>query len=274
MDQTKLREFTERYLNYYQCKVIENAPTHLITQLSIEIDKDLLNRPLYWMYVERMGLEPQPATLTFIFDPDRRPADLRGEYLFFGAPRFKMMLSSAQKKGRFTRLYQLTNRRPRFSNSLPYVPWLGVNFKVSYVCDQKKEQIHYLGINLSTGEIQENFYEVCQKEQWTNKLPSGRHLLPEKMPLAEAVSELEYFLEDLIRQEDHTWAEEAHQRYRSEMTQLEGYFAGKDLQGEEAKNNLLRKQELVRQYHPRVEVEVVNAGYFYRELNTSFYHGT
>jgi hypothetical protein len=270
MDQKRLREFTEHFLEHHQCKIIESTPTHLVTQLSIDIDKDLLNRPFYWIYVERMGLPPQPAQLCLIFDPENRPADLSGEYLFFGAPRFKMMLHSAKKHGRFVRLFQETHTRPRFGNSLPYVPWLSVNFKVSYICDQKKERIHHLGINLQSGEISEDFYEELMLFPWTHKMPTGRHLLPEKMPLSEAVSELEYYLEDFIQQEDHSWAVNARKRYENEMEQLESYFPDHDELGEEQqKNKALRNREVIRQYHPRIEVEVVNTGIFYRDMEVS-----
>lgn len=270
MDQTQIREFTERFLDHHQCKVVEVAPTHLVTQLSIDVDKDLLNRPFYWMYVEKMGTTPQPAQLCFIFDADNRPPELNGEYLFFGAPRFKMMLRSAQKHGRFVRLYQETHLRPRYGTSLPYVPWLAVNFKVSYISDQKKDIIHQLGINLQSGEIRENFTEELAKFQWTHKLPTGRHLLPEKMNGAEALSELEYYLDDLLKQEDHTWANEALERYINEISQLEAYFPEKsELEEEQHKNKDARKREIIRQYHPRIEVEVINAGYFYRDLEVS-----
>lgn len=269
MDQTKLREFTERFLISQQCQIVESTPNYLITQLSVEADKELLNRPFYWLYVEKMGLTPQPTQLCFLFDKENPAPDLRGEYLHFGAPRFKMMLQAAKKRGRFVRLYQLTHMRPR-THSLPYVPWLAINFKVSYISDQKKECIHHLGINLQTGEIREHFYqELCQLN-WTNKLPTGRHLLPEKMSLIEAISELEYYIEDLLKQEDHTWAKKAYERYVQEVKQLESYFPEEEKRSpEEEKYKESRMQEIIRQHLPRIEIEVINAGYFYKDVEIS-----
>ncbi|RAL26599.1 YqhG family protein [Thermoflavimicrobium daqui] len=269
MDQQKVRSFTERYLQAYQCHLIESAPTHIKTQLSIKADKDLLNRPFYWMYVERMNLPPQPAQFCFIFDPEHRPAELRGEYLFFGSPRFSQMLNSAQKHGRFVRLYQqpLSKARNDFS-SKPYTPWLGINFKVSYICDQKKDRICYLGMNLRTGNIVEPFYPKINSFDWTSKLPPKRHLIEPRFHFAESVDELEYYLKEQIEQEDPTWAYEANKRLELELKQLDHYYPelGKRTE-EQEKERSQRRREIIWQYQPRVEVQVINAGIFYMEAD-------
>lgn len=86
MDPAQVREWTEKYLKLYQCPVIESGPSYLITQLSIEADKDLLNRPFYWMYVEKMNIPPKPVQLCFIFDPENHPPDIRGKFCIMGPP--------------------------------------------------------------------------------------------------------------------------------------------------------------------------------------------
>ncbi|SFJ32534.1 YqhG family protein [Thermoflavimicrobium dichotomicum] len=267
MDQQKVRSFTERYLKSYECHIIESAPTYLQTQLSIEADKDLLNRPFYWMYVERMNLPPQPARFCFIFDPENCPEDLRGEYLFFGSPRFAQMLQSAQKHGRFTRLYQQPSSRESLSRvSKAYTPWLGMNFQVSYICDQKKDRITYLGINLCTGEIVEPFYPTIRSLGWTSKLPPKRHVTAPRLSFAEAVGELEYFLQEQIEGEDPTWAVEAKKRLEMELDTLAHYYPEQEQRTEEQeKERVQRQRELIWQYHPRIEVQLINGGLFYME---------
>ncbi|QBK14388.1 hypothetical protein AB849_012730 [Thermoactinomyces vulgaris] len=266
MDPAQVREWTEKYLKLYQCPVIESGPSYLITQLSIEADKDLLNRPFYWMYVEKMNIPPKPVQLCFIFDPENHPPDIRGEILHYGSPRFQKMLQSAQKHGKFVRLYEDPGWQPSHSPSKPYTPWLLVNYQLSYVCDQKKNRLSSLGINLLNGEIAESFYDCLKKRKWVNRLPPHRYLPAHGMSLTEAVGELEYYLEEQLKEEDQTWAKEAKERLNMELEQLNAFYPGEEKQDDEIrKEKKNREQELVWQFHPRIEAEVINAGLFYME---------
>lgn len=258
----QIRNFTERFLTAHGCHFIEKSPGHLITQLSIEADKDLVNRPFYWMYVEKMGIEPQPSILTFVFDPQELNKHNRGELLNPGSPRFLSMLEAAKKRGRFVRLFEdkpSALRNPL--SSRPYIPWLGVNFLVSFVCDQKKDEICCLGINLHSGEIIQDFFNKMKRRRWTAKLPANRHTVQPQLTITEGVGELERFLQDQIEQQDLSWAEQALQRMKMELEQLEHYYP----EGEKSVEKEQRIRETIWQYHPRVEVEVINAGLFYLE---------
>jgi hypothetical protein len=267
MDPLQVRSFTERYLAIHGCRIIESSPHHLVTQLSVEADKDLLHRPFYWMYVEKMGMEPQTARLTLVFDPEQVPDDLKGEFLFFGSPRFTRILRSARNHGQFVRLYQEPRGREYYSfQSKPYTPWLAVIFKISYVCDRKKDRLASLGINLVTGEIREEIYPSFTRMNWTSRLPAQRHTLRPHLSVAEAVSELEYHLHDRLERDDRTWAEEAMERLGQELEQLERFFPEEGAMSEERRQEKKqRQQETVWQYHPRIEVETVGAGLFHIE---------
>ncbi|MBA4495714.1 YqhG family protein [Paenactinomyces guangxiensis] len=267
MDQKEIRSFTERYLQCHDCHIIESAPTHIVTQLSIHADKDLLNRPFYWMFVERMNMEPQPAQLCFCFDADLRPEHGRVEHLFYGSPRFAQMLNSAQKNGQFVRLYQQPQGWERRNYiSKPYTPWLGINFKISYICDQKMDRISYVGINLQNGEVRDGFYQMIQSLSWTSKLPAQRHILSPRLTIPEAVGELEYYLQEQIENEDLTWADEAMQRLEAELNQLDSYYPDETSMSEETrKEKKQRRRETIWQYHPRVEIKTINSGLFYIE---------
>ncbi len=58
-----------------------------------------------------------------------------------------------------------------------------------------------------------------------------------------------------------TWAKQALKRMRIELEQLEHFFP----EGENNAEKEQRIRETIWQYHPRVEVEVINAGLFYLE---------
>ncbi|MFC7440919.1 YqhG family protein [Laceyella putida] len=267
MNQQQIRSFAERYLQLHDCHILESGPTYLTTRLSIQADKDLLDRPFYWMYVEKMNIAPQPVTLRFVFDPENHPPDLKGETLFFGAPRFKEMLRSTQKHGRFVRLYQEPQGRGFFDpDTLAYTPWLGVNYKLSYICDQKKDILIPVGINLISGQILPNFYQQAQAHRWISKLPAHRHLLPPHLSLSEAVGELEYHIQERIQGEDLTWAEQAKERCELELEQLEAFYP-EPLTEEARRDNKQRREEIIWQYYPRAELHCINAGLFYAETN-------
>lgn len=264
MDQLALRDFTERYLQTNDCKILESTPSYLHTQLSMEADKDLVNRPFYWSYVEKMNLEPNPVQLCFVFDPDHPPEGIRAEHLFYGSPRCQQLLQSAQKQGKFVRLYQ--QHKGWSTASKAYIPWLSLHYLVSYVCDQKKDQLISLGISLQSGEIQNDFYTQLKQHDWTAKLPDQRYTISPRLTIAEAVGELEYALEEQINAEDHQWAEAAQQRLADELAQVATFFPDKEKRSDEQQAAYeARKRECIWQYHPRVEVNLVAAGLFYIE---------
>lgn len=260
MEADRIRSFAERFLTAHGCHFVEKSPEHLVTQLSIEADKDLVNRPFYWMYVEKMGIEPKPSLLTFVFDPQRLGEHDRGELLTYGSPRFVSMLESAKKRGRFVRLFE-EKPAPVGSplTSRPYIPWLGVNFQISFVCDQKKDEICCLGINLHSGEIVEDFFRKMLRRRWTARLPANRHTVQPQLTIVEGVGELERFLQERIEQQDLDWAEQALNRMKMELEQLE-HFYPEEVKSSEKEQRI---RETIWQHHPRVEVEVINAGLFY-----------
>nr|WP_255724498.1 YqhG family protein [Shimazuella soli] len=246
---------------------MESTPSYLHTQLSIEADKDLVNRPYYWMYVEKMNLPANPLQLCFVFDPENPPEDRRAEYLFYGSPRFRQLLRSAQKQGKFVRLYQEPSGWSQFSSqSKGYTPWLSVHYLVSYVCDQKKDRVSSYGINLQTGQIKTDFADELHCFKWTLKLPEKRYTLSPRMTIQEAVGEIEYFLTEELTEEDHEWAEDAHKRLNEELEQVNAYFPDGAKQTDEQKSaKTARQRECIWQYHPRIEVDLVSAGLFYLE---------
>ncbi|PTX55001.1 uncharacterized protein YqhG [Melghirimyces profundicolus] len=265
MEPSQVKSFAERYLDAFGCRIIEQRPGLIQAELSVEADPDLVHRPFYWMYVEKMGLNPQTSTLTWVFDREEAPQGIPAERLSFGSPRFQQMLHSARKHGRFIRLYEDTPRPVRSrAGSKPYDPWLGVNYRISYLCDRKKEEILHFGIHLRTGEIIENFYSRIRDRNWNPRLPAHRHILPPLFTVAEAVGELEYNLQGYVEQQDMEWARDAKEQLNRELERLHAYYPEEWRMSDELhEEKKQRIRETVWQYHPRVEVEVVNAGLFY-----------
>lgn len=261
------RTYVERYLLGMQCRIIESSPGHIQVRLSEQADRDLVNRPFYWSYVEKLGLEPQPVTLTFIFDPEKTPPDIRGERIFPGSTRLEHIFQSACQHGRFVRLYEdvpLNLRSPR--GSRPYIPWLNVNYKIEWISEKLRSEIHSLGIQLLDGTIDDHFYSNLVSRRWTPRLPSHRYITEAKLSLSDAVNELEFYMQGYLDQVDDTWAKEAKARMQEELERLAQYYeetpSHMDEEAFQAEYER-RIRETKWQYQPRIEVTVVNAGLFY-----------
>ena len=73
MQQQEIHKFLERYFLANDCEILENQTGYMTVQLTIDLDKELMNRPFYWHYLEKTGGVPNPMKLTFITDPEIVP---------------------------------------------------------------------------------------------------------------------------------------------------------------------------------------------------------
>lgn len=303
MEQTKIREYVERYFQAHQSRFVENHPAYITVELPMEVDKDLGNRPFYWTYVERCGIEPNKLMLTFIFDKEKAPEGLRGEWIGFGTGRLQQIFQSAVKHGRFVRLYEeeaaehaggakmppLPIKALLSPHSAPLIPWLGINYKVEFVCDQKRDLLLHPGVNLITGQVVPDFYEKVCSLRLTPKLPDYRFTMQPFYSLGQAVAQAESYVRAVVDREDQRWAENARERLEQEIAIVESFFrrpvgdeedgggivrikngdesenSGTGKREEQGSSAELQKQieELKWQFQPRIQVKLINTGVFY-----------
>lgn len=70
MSTNEIREYVVSYLESTQCQFIENSPWHVTVKLSPQADRELTDRPYYWGFVDRMNIEPETMSFSFVFDPE------------------------------------------------------------------------------------------------------------------------------------------------------------------------------------------------------------
>jgi len=279
MNQQEIRNYIETYFKAFDSPFITETPSYFTVQLPVEVDKDLGNRPFYWTYVEKIGIEPNPLQLTFVFEPDSLPEGLKGEELPYGSRRLHQIFDSAKKHGKFVRLYEelgTHNGRPR--SSFPLVPWLGVNYKAEFICDQKKDMLLSLGMNLISGSIIADFYQKVQSLELTPKLPDYTFTMQPIFGIDSAVEKIEGYITRELEQHDTKWAEYALERLKEEKELVESYYGEEATRQEsteeqesehsEKLQKLLvekntRLQELTWQFEPRIQVSALNIGLFY-----------
>lgn len=283
MSHTWVRDFVEKYLDIHQCEFIEKAPTHFQVKLSVDVDKDLTNRPYYWTFVERTGVEPETLTMNFIFDPDQAP-NIRGEVVKLGSRRLQQIFDSVKKRGKIVRLYQQVdnnNIRTSFGQQGKIHnlhPWLGVNYKIEFISDKKKDLFLSLGINLGNGKMKSNFLSLLKEISLTPVLPANVSTIPPFITFREARLQLEEWILGEIHKEDFSWVKLAKERLEMELEQIENYYhthseEDKDVKTNEQKIELEKKRidkenrinEIKWRYSPRIIVQPINYGIFYLE---------
>lgn len=266
MDRAQVTAFVRRYIAAMGGEILEEAPSYVRVRLTPDMDKDLMNRPFYWSYMEQFGLEPVPAVLTLVFDPDRPPPDGRGEPIAFGSLRLTQIFRSAQKRGRFVRLYEAPTEGQGGSSDRPeavrLVPHLAVNYRVSFLCDRKKERLLPIGVNLETGHVVEGFYPRIAARPFTPVMPPGAVLAPCRLTLEAAVARAEAAVAAAVAAEDDSWARDALARLAEEQALLRAYYG--ETPTEEQRGELAQRlEELEALFTPRIAVDVVNAGLFF-----------
>ncbi|MED1785624.1 YqhG family protein [Brevibacillus fortis] len=227
MQQQQVRQFVERYLATFSAHIVESHPEYLTVKLPVEVDKDIGNRPFYWSWVDKMNLAYQPLVLTFTFHPDCTPEGLRSEHLHLGAARMQQIFASAKKHGSFVCMYEqqggiLGNAGKR--RSTPLVPWLGMNLKISLLCDKRRDILLYLGINLHQPRMVTDFTSFLFQLSLTPAIPDYYYTLDRRVTIQEALQMAQQKVEHTLEQEDQQWAEDARARLTEEMTILEAYY--------------------------------------------------
>lgn len=261
MQQADIQHFLKRFFISNQCEIVEEGTGYFTVQLTIEMDKELMNRPFYWHYVEKTGGTPNPMKLTFITDPKASPSELSGEKIHFGSPRLHQIFQATKKFGGFIRLYEKTKHQ---SGNTALHPWIGVNVTISYVCDKKKDFVRSIGLHLINGTIVEEFQEKLESLSLTPKIPDYCFTITPIIKPQSGLKRIERYIEHIVEQDDHTWAEDAKQRMNRDMMLLNHFY--EDLK-EKPDVYWSEREALNCLYKPRIHINIENGGLFYLSAN-------
>lgn len=198
------------------------------------------------------------------------PGRIQREELAFGSPRLKQIFEAARRGGRYVYLFEEPGQRQRMA-LLPaaYEPWLGVCFKVEFCCDMKREELHYYGVSLLTGAVDETFQTRLATKPLIPRLPENVHIEPTKLSLDAGRKALEQRLAERIAAYDDAWAQEARERLNDELALIDAYYKDlvKDPEPERAQSANeqyeARREEIRWQYEPRIVVSAMGCGIFH-----------
>ncbi|TCJ03263.1 YqhG family protein [Cytobacillus praedii] len=258
MQQQEIQHFLERYFYANNCEMIESGTGYLTVQLTIELDKQLMNRPFYWHYLEKTGGIPNPMQLTMITNPEAAPKTLKGETIHFGSPRLHQIFESTKKLAGYIRLYE--KHQNTFGQQTPLRPWLGMNVRISYQCDRKRDVFRSIGLQLINGQMVDGFHGKLLELELTPKIPDYSFTLSPLIMPKSGMIRIQHFLQNEIEKEDHTWAEEATTRWQKDLNLLEHFYEEME---EKEESYEIEKIALKEQYEPRINISIINGGLFY-----------
>ncbi|NRD80733.1 hypothetical protein HPT25_25735 [Bacillus sp. BRMEA1] len=256
MQQQEIHNFLLKYFQANECPILENHPGYITVQLTIELDKELMNRPFYWHYLEKTGGCPNPMKLTLITNQKAAPENIKGETVHFGSPRLHQIFTSTKNLSRYIRLYE-NHRNGAKQTSL--FPWLCMNVKISYQCDRKRDIFKSIGLQLINGRMVENFHDRLLEVALTPKIPDYSFTLSPLVKPKSGMLRIENYLKSVIDQEDHSWADEARNRWEKDLRLLDHFY--EDI--EENESYEIEKKALQEQYEPNITISFVNGGLFY-----------
>ncbi|MEH7111903.1 YqhG family protein [Neobacillus niacini] len=257
MQQLEIHNFLIRYFQANECQITENGPGYITVQLSIELDKELMNRPFYWHYLEKTGGVPNPMKLTFITNPQIANENIKGETIHFGSPRLHQIFQSTKKLASYIRLYE---NHQNNNQQTPLMPWLCMNVKISYQCDRKRDIYKSIGLQLINGQMVEEFDDILQNVQLTPKIPDYSFTLSPLVRPKSGLSRIETYLKAMIKEDDHSWAEDARKRWEQDLKLLDHFY--EDVEGDN-ENYQTEKKALQDQYEPKINISFINGGLFY-----------
>ena len=250
--------FVKQFFDTNGCAITEESSSHMNIQLTNAMDEEIMNRPFYWHYMKKMNRQGEPMQLTFTEDT----AD-PGIYLHAGTPKLHTIYETAMKKGRLARLYEAVNKTQ--SNGA-LTPWLVVNVLLHYRGKQTKDEPLSIGLQLLHGTFVPRMMERISNYSFNMTVSDYTFPMTPIIQLKSAYKRIEGYVENYTSSQNHTWARDSHQQLEQEEQLLQSFYESGDMSEDQFNKE---RDQLVKRYRPRIEMEVVNGGLFYLSQQTS-----
>ncbi|WP_404452996.1 YqhG family protein [Virgibacillus necropolis] len=252
-----LNNFLHDYFQAHHCHIQNNKDGVLQVKLTEEIDKELMNRPFYWHYINKMGRQGDTTTLNLITNPDKR--DEKGDWIHFGSPRLQQILRSLVVNERYTRLFQ----SEQSTTKTALYPWLVVNIKISYQGKQNKDEIISLGLHLIKGLMYKDMMDLLGNVTLKPSIDDYCYTIAPIIKMESGFHRIENVLNDYINNQTHDWADESLQTLKDEITLIEHFYTSSA--DDETNHEHMQREidDMKERYTPKVTYKVINGGIFY-----------
>lgn len=274
-------EFCDAYFSAVGATCIRQTPEYREYELPREVDKELTDRPYYWMWVEQTDQEVPPTVLRLAFTDaalQRENHRLREEALAkhshhelseldqmflhppvaelvtLGSFRLDRILSSVEARGRFG----CAAVKSRLGQA---VPWLMVNALISYRCDSVEQTWHSLGVCLENGQVVPDFFTSIRRLP-LESVDAAPLLAVARVDVETALDHAKAQLHRLVDKRPESWAQMAWTRLGQEQQQLKTYYTSllPDLPVDEQVAIETEMETKIRQLQkrmaPRIEIDI------------------
>ena len=92
------------------------------------------------------------------------------------------------------------------------------------------------------------------------KIAGNIFKLPYTIKPVRALERLDLMIDKMIQQENHTWAEEAKEKWLKDQEVLEHFYEGVENKPDCYETE---KEAMARQYEAKIKIEIINGGVFY-----------
>jgi len=106
----------------------------------------------------------------------------------------------------------------------------------------------------------EDFHDRLLKIPLTPKIPDYSFTLSPLVKPQSGMSRIETYLTSVINNDDHSWAEDARERWDKDLRLLNHFY--EDIE-EDNENYETEKIALKEQYEPKISISFINGGLFY-----------
>ncbi|WP_284198935.1 YqhG family protein [Alicyclobacillus sacchari] len=256
--------FCDRYFQAVGADVICERPMYREYILPVDVDKELTDRPFYWMWVEKTNQTVEPTTLRLAFDQDaklredERLAELHQQALAQAQPLSGFDILYRRPKQtelvdlgsfRLDKIIESARRRGQTVCVVPhgahphaqYIPWLMINGLTRYVTDSVSETWWSKGVCLANLQIVESFYDRIAHLEMAGTSPEVI-VRQAKHSLLEAAEALQAYLSHLVAEGDLNWAEEARLRLADDLAQLDAYYQSIEVEYPPEERNVLQQE--------------------------------
>ncbi|MGL4818901.1 MAG: YqhG family protein, partial [Bacilli bacterium] len=257
MNQQQVLDFLKRYFVANDCDIVCHDEQTFTTQLTIPMDKALMNRPFYWHYLEKTGGTPNPAQLSFTINEEQATVgERRTEFIHFGSRRLHGLFEHARENGAYVIQYEQLSGQ---TDAIALHPWLCCNLKVSYCCSVKKDTWLSLGIHLISGTIVHHFHSHMEKKKLGARIPALTFSVQPLITPKNGIDRLVNLVKKEVSNEQHDWAEEAERARNSEEALLRSFYEN----GELDDNFQVELDDIYNRHTPYVSITPMSGGLFY-----------
>lgn len=290
-------KFCEAYFTSVGAEMTVQSEMYREYVLPRDVDKELTDRPFYWLWVEKTNQEVTPTTLRLAFSVEAQTReDLRleieheklleanpstnphqrmfsrpqkTELMNLGSFRFDKILSSVEQRGKFACVV------PReIKAGQPLVPWLMLCGTIAYTSDSLQEERFSVGVCLENRQVVFNFYDKVNRIPMVQQ-PISIVTKRATIEAGDAIDLSKKTLMDYVKRQNHDWADTAQLRLEDDLSQLDAYYysimresdepSAEHLQQEHAR----KREDLISKSMPRVDISLRQMAFIGLPLRTS-----